>query len=311
MAVMSEWRSAAEKYLNKPHLGNIKEAYLELIGEINPQASSLQELKVVGETGSYNWSAPNVHVYEYLWTISLTSPQGENKKKEKEVTTLIEKWICNLKKRFTSKRDWTHNLKRKDAVLIQVFFHTYGNSYLVRVLTTTLKPPFVIKKTIMDRVREVLKETSSIRKVAKASVPEKFGTLLDAVGILEQDSVPNYQAYPWYSKNITAPEEGQKRGLEGVEFLLDRKVFRNIGNRVMGSLGIMFISKSETEDEQHPPIKLEARAIMFFKKSKTMKSKTLKRKTLRRRIWIPEKRGTGKGAHFVNRLFLEISPKPI
>lgn len=308
MAVMSEWRSAAEKYLNKPHLGNIKEAYLELTGETNPQASSLPELKVVGDTGSYKWSAPDAHVYEYLWTISLTSRQEE---KKKEVTTFNKRWVRKLKKRFSSKRGWTHMLRRKDAVLIQVFFHIYDNPHLVRVLTTTLKPPFVIKKTIGDRLREVLKETRSIRKVAKASVPEKFGTLLDAVGILEQDSVPNYQAYPWYSKNITALEEGQKRGLEGVEFLLDRKVFRNIGNRVMGSLGIMFICKSELGDQKHPPIKLEARAIMFFKKSKTMKRKSLEGKTLKRRIWIPEKRGTGKGAHFVNRLFLEISPKPI
>jgi hypothetical protein len=299
---MSEYRSVAKKYLKRPNLGNIKEAYLELTGETNPQLSSLPELKVVGDTGSYTWSAPDAHIYEYLWTISLTSPQAE-KKGKKEESILEKRWIRKLRKNISPKRDWTHMLRKRDGVLIQIFFHTYKTPYLVRVLTTTLKPPFVIKKTITDKVREVLTATRSIRKLAKTGVPGKFGTLLDAVGILEEDSVPNYQAYPWYSKTITAPEKAQERGLEGVEFSLDRKVFRNIGNRVMGSLGIMFICKSELKGQKHPPVKLEARAIMFFKESKESK-------VTGGRIWIPEKKGFGKNAFFSNRLFLEINPKP-
>lgn len=181
MPVKSEWRSAAKKYLMKPNLGNIKEAYIELTGEINPQSSSLPELKVVGDTGSYTWSAPDAHIYEYLWTVSLTSPQEE--KKEKEEPTLAGRWTSKLRRRFSSKQEWTWMLRKTDAVLIQVFFHTYDSPYLVRVLTTTLKPPFVIKKTLADKVKEVLTATRPIRKLVKTGVPEKFGTLLDAVGV--------------------------------------------------------------------------------------------------------------------------------
>lgn len=299
MPISSEWRPLAKKY-KVPHLGKIKEGYLELTGEINPQSSSLPELRIVGNTGTYKWSAPNAHIYEYLWTISLTSEPGI-KKQEKKESTPVKIMIRKLRKKFFSKRGWTHLLRKKYAFLLQLIFHTYGTPYLVRVLTTTLKPPPVVKRTMTDKIREMLSTTKSVRNLAKNAVPEKFGTLLDAVEILAKDTVPNYSAYPWYSKNFTALEKGQKKGLEGVEFLIDRKAFRNLGNRITGSVGIMFICKSQDIEQKLQPIKLEARAMISFKGSPTDKN----------RIWIPEKRGSGKNAYFANRLFLEINPKTV
>ncbi len=57
-----------------------------------------------------------------------------------------QEWIRWLKRKFFPKRSWVDLLRKKDAILIQLIFHTY-DMYLIRVLTTTLKPPLVIKKT--------------------------------------------------------------------------------------------------------------------------------------------------------------------
>ncbi len=146
--------------------------------------------------------------------------------------------------------------------------------------------------------------TKTIGKIAEKSAPKGFGTLLDAIEILEADSVPSYHAYPWYSKTFTAMEKDQEKGLEGVEFSIDRRAFKNLGNRITGSLGLMFICKLERKSQRHLPIRLEARARLSFRPTRTGKMK-------RTEMWIPKKRGTGEETQFVEPLFLEITPKPV
>lgn len=269
MAVSVTCRELDKTYLNKSHLGNLSGGYLELLGQGAPHASNLPEIKLMPNTGSYTWSAPNSHIHEYFWTLSLTGEPG-----------------------------WEYKLKRKDAILVQLIFHTNNTSCLVRVLTTTLKPPFVIKKTMVDRLKEILTTTKPVRSLAKDVAPQELGTLVDAIEILAEDSVPRYHAYPWYSKMFTSPVYDNTKGAEGVEFRIDRKAFRNLGNRIMGSVGIMIISKSKPTNHTELPIKLEARARVSFKTPFSSNGSGSKSN-----IWIPlEEEFRGQP------LFLELNP---
>lgn len=243
MPISEEIKNVFDDYLGKEHLGNIKCGYLSIMGEINPKLSNLPVFE--GGEELYNFS-----VYEYQWTLSLTReisrPQGRTKR-------------------------WTNKLTEKDAILVQVFFHTSDTKYSVKVLTGTIMPPFMIKRNLREFLGDKwMKYTGAVvqsfGKYSKVSMIGQIGSeITNTIAQFEKDAVPTSYSYPWYSKTVTTYEENEKqlKQLNGVEWHINKRAFRNLGNQLNGAFRVIFIESSEKGSEI---IKLETRARITFKR---------------------------------------------
>ena len=78
-------------------------------------------------------------------------------------------------------------------------------------------------------------------------------------------------AYKWYSKLFTSFEKTQ---IDGVEWHISSRAFRNLGNQLIGAVGLIFI---ELSDEKSKGLALEPRAFIKFEKdSKIAKDDVLR-----------------------------------
>ncbi|MBN2250953.1 MAG: hypothetical protein JW724_02610 [Candidatus Altiarchaeota archaeon] len=219
----------------------IKCGYLKLMGEINPKVSNLPTI----ERGIENYDH---YIYEYLWTLCLTGD--------------IERPSGKFEK-------WTDKLAKKDAILVQVFFHTEDTKYSVRAITGTIKPPFMIKKNIKDFLGDKwMKFTGttiqSFGDYVKLPLAKQIGSeITNAMAQFDKDSAPSSYSYPWYSKVIATyeREEEKLKQLDGVEWCIDRRAFINLGNRLEGAMGLIFV---ESSDKGKEGLNLEVRAKISF-----------------------------------------------
>ncbi|RZB33240.1 MAG: hypothetical protein AEth_00033 [Candidatus Argoarchaeum ethanivorans] len=359
MSISEESKEVPIQYLYKEHLGNIENGYLKIIGETKP---ILSDLPII--TAGKKQSA--LYVYEYTWTLSLIG------------------YIDPITERS---KPWGDKLTRKDdTILVQVLFHTNDTKYSIRALTGTIKPPFMVKNTVVDSLWDGWMKitgttTKFIGEITKIPGVKEIGKVIGVIGDLEKDAIPASHAYPWYSKMITArdekylssvdmssvdmssvdmssvdidklnegilPEElkskienegfssnykvktlkkniewgiiGEKkviikkqdsklniyeeRGLlHGVEWRIKRNILKNLGNRWIGGLGLMFIKTTDAE-EKMDCIEVDVRARISFKKDKGSSKKSSDYD-----IWIPWNPNT-KGFE-ENKLCLKVYPEP-
>lgn len=226
-----------EKKLNEEYYQKFRdlEGYLEIAGEVFPKPSKSNELKWNNDKTKFDRA--DLYIYEYLWTLSLVGPLKD--------------------------LNWFKKLTRRDAILVQVIFHTIGTGYSIRALTATLKPPFKIKRSLIDRVKEIWSITKGIGGVVSKipGAPKEIGSLISAIGELGEDSTPTYSAYPWYTKTFTAPGGGI-----GVEWRIDRKIIENIGNRIIGGIGLLYLCDPGNKNQN--PVGIEVRTRISFKDSR-------------------------------------------
>ena len=254
--------------------------YLKIMGEIEPQLSNLPI--ITDEKKLSNW-----YVYEYMWELSLT---------------------CSLDEKTERPIPWVDKLSEKDdAILVQVFFHTNNTKYSIRALTGTLKPPFMIKKGFKDILCDKwLKITGTATKLIGEAIKipgtKAICTAIDAISELEKDSIPTSHAYKWYSKMIATREDGVM--LNGVEWGIKRDAFKNLGNRLMGGIGLIFIESDS--NEKMDCIEVEIRARISFKKSHSQKKNENPNKKSNCDIWMPC--NPNKYCCKNNRLLLKIHP---
>jgi len=227
-----------EKKLNEDYYQKFRdlEGYLEIAGEVFPKPSKPNELKWNNDKTKFDRG--DLYIYEYLWTLSLVGPLKD---------------LNGFKK-----------LTRRDAILVQVIFHTMGTGYSIRALTATLKPPFKIKRSLIDRAKEIWSMTKGVGEVASKipGAPKAIGSLISAIGELAEDSTPTYHdTYPWYTKTFTAPGGGV-----GVEWRIDRKIIENIGNRIIGGIGLLYLCDPSNKNQN--PVGIEVRTRISFKDSR-------------------------------------------
>jgi len=346
MPISEESKEVPSQYLYEKHLGNIENGYLKIIGETNPLLSDLPIT-----TAEKRLSA--LYVYEYAWTLSLIG------------------YIDPITERS---KPWGDKLTRKDdTILVQVLFHTNDTKYSVRALTGTLKPPFMVKNTVLDSLyngwtKVTGTTTKFIGEVTKIPGVKEMGTVIDMIGDLEKDAIPASHAYPWYSKMITARDEkylfsadtgcedelnndtlpeklkseiknkdfspdykvktlekdiewgiiGKKKFIikkqdsklniyeerepvHGVEWRIKSNILKNLGNRWIGGLGLMFIQTTNAK-EKMDCIEVDARARISFKKDKGSSKKSSDYD-----IWIPCNPNTKDFEE--NKLCLKVNPK--
>lgn len=254
--------------------------YLKIMGEAKPQLSDLPI--ITEEKRLSNW-----YIYEYIWELSLTGPI------DKETERPIP-WVNKI-----SKKD--------DAILVQVFFHINNTKYSIRALTGTLKPPFMIKKKfpdiLWDRWWKITgTATKLIGETIKIPGTKEICTAIDAISELEKDSVPTSHAYKWYSKMIATREDGVM--LNGVEWGIKREAFKNLGNRLMGGIGLIFIESDP--NKKMDCIEVEIRARISFKKSHSKKKNEDSNEKLNGDTWMPY--NPNEDCIKKNRLLLKIHP---
>ncbi len=277
MPALEASKMASVDCLNKEYLGKLRNGYLKILGETEPRLSTLPVL-----TAEKNLSTFFVH--EYIWELGFTGyidPKTERP------------------------RDWSNRLiKKDDAIIVQAIFYTNNSNYLARTLTATLKPPIMIKKSVLDSICDGwMKMTGTSTKfIGEATnIPgfREMGLRMEQVKEMEKGSVPLSHAYPWHSRMITIPD-GDGKPLNAVEWRIKRKAFRNLGNRLIGGMGLIFI-KSSYSKEKKDHINIEMRARISFKKTRFSRRNNYD-------IWLPSNPNiNGKK----EKLLIKINPKPI
>ena len=230
-------------------ISGINCGYLRLIGETSPRSSGLPIIEA-GNDKSLSIA------YEYQWSLSLT---GTNPNK--------------------SNKDWVDKLRQTEdyPILVQILFHNWDSRYAVRAISGTIKPPFMIKRSFYEFLKDSWANLSgetmkSFGEYSKFKPLESLGSAVsDAAKQFNKDSMPSSYAYKWYSKLFTSYEKTQ---IDGVEWHISSRAFRNLGNQLIGAVGLIFI---ELSDEKCRGLKLEPRAIIKFEKdSKIAKDDILK-----------------------------------
>ena len=127
----------------------------------------------------------------------------------------------------------------------------------------------MIKKSFVDSffdgwMKKTGTATKVIGEVIKMPGVKEMGTILEGINKLEKDRVPVSHAYPWYSKKITVLDDEEKL-VSGIEWGIKRKAFINLGNRLMGGMGVIFIKSSNSKDKKNY-VEIEMRARISFKK---------------------------------------------
>ncbi|MHB8119127.1 MAG: hypothetical protein ACYDHX_10440 [Methanothrix sp.] len=214
--------------------------YLRLIGETCPRSSGLP----INEAGN---DITHSIAYEYQWSLSLTGIDPDNPE---------------------SPNDWVNKLSKIDyPILVQILFHNQNSGYAIRAISGTIKPPFMIKRNFKDFLRDgwakLFGDTvKSFGEYSKFAPLERLGSAVsDASTQFEKDSMPSSYAYKWYSKLFTSFEEKQ---IDGVEWHISSRAFRNLGNQLIGAVGLIFIELSNQERKE---FRLEPRAFIKFEKN--------------------------------------------
>jgi len=212
----------------------IKCGYLRLIGETSPRPSGLP----INEAGN---DMSHSIVYEYQWSLSLTGNVDSH---------------------------WVNKLEKIDyPIVVQILFHNHDSGYAVRAISGTIKPPFMIKKNFRDFLNDSWTKlfgdtVKSFGEYSKFKPLEGLGSAVSDASIqFGKDSMPSSYAYKWYSKLFTSFEEKQ---IDGVEWHISSRAFRNLGNQLIGAVGLMFIELSDHESKE---FRLEPRAFIQFKKN--------------------------------------------
>jgi hypothetical protein len=217
---------------------------LKILGETEPK---LSELSIILKKEEKIFET---FIYEYIWSLAILPPIGYNK----DIN-----WVDEL-----------------ENVLVQIYFDTKDTGYSVRVLSGTLKPFLMTKKSYSDALCDFgLKYGATVTKgiggfISSGQI-EKVGEIMDMLANVEKDVVPSSHAYPWYLKSIVA-RDIDNGPLYGIEWTIGRNAFFNIGNCLTGGMEMIFIQSSNMEKKKS--INFDIRAQLKFKEN--------------RELWIPE-----------------------
>ncbi len=238
-------RNVPEQYLNKGAMGSLKSGYLKIIGEKNPVVSD--KILITGDPESANFS-----IHEYIWNLGFLGPLDQ---KNRPI-------------------HWEDSLtSSEDAITVQFLFHTKGTKYSVRAFKAVIKAPFMVRSSLIDKIADGWMKIagttiSSAGEIANIPGTKQVSTILDTINELNKDTAPSSHSYSWYSKMICA-EQG-KSLVDGVEWNISKRAFKNIGNQLMGGVVLMFFEPEKEENGKDDPksldksIDLEGRARISY-----------------------------------------------
>lgn len=205
----------------------IKDAYLELMGPDTPTA--------------LKGTAPVV--------VELSAADGRKKSKAvREKATVSEyRWCVGI----TGKNvDWYDSLNNDDPIVVQLLFHTRDSGYDIQEVAADLKliPPFFSPKPpITQRVSETLHSAGDVAgSVLQFLGQDAAGKLLSKLSKKpKQISVPA-EKFAWYVKMFSVDMES------GIEWHIPRVLIEAVGNRIVGSAGVIFTAVSNQDSQQEP-----------------------------------------------------------
>jgi hypothetical protein len=264
MPIKENEKRLLDKYKNinnNRNYGRISRGLLKIIGEKKPQ---LSELPVVS---SKNNIVSNSCVYEYLWVLSITGPDKEEEQTKSKWSDKIFYPLNKIIQRIFG-FCWVDKIHNSDeAIKVQVIFNTYNSNYFVKPVTGDIKAPFMVRKCLWDSIKDLsMKITGTTVQLAGSYmgipvVKETGSAISDLANQLKKDTAPPSHAYSWYSKMITVDDEQ----LPAVEWCITKRAFKNLGNYLVGGLGLLFIQSRCDKDNY---IELELRSFIQFDNDK-------------------------------------------
>ncbi len=189
---------------------------MEVVGEVEPLAISDSSTgKPLGDNAGL--------AYEYSWNLGLTGRKGY---------------------------DWLENLDKDDSVLVQLIFQTYYTPFTFRELFATLEylPP---TKTLKEQPNIVALSKKAILGIGEVGKSAGFG-LLGSLSAAIADIIPSHddQGSKWYlNKFHFSLDSGEP--VYGIEWHISRRLIQEVGNRLVGRYGLMFLNSPVQSSPTH------------------------------------------------------------
>ena len=218
-----------------PQSVGISGTYVELIGSTNPQTLKDIYFYSGGDKSQEINSLPII--YEYIWSMAILGTLAKDG----------EKWYENLD---------------DDGIVIQLIFHVSQTRFSIREVAANLNllPPYKKIKGIADWFEPLMAFTKMAGEVVKATGLETTGKIISAISGMKMNSIPSSDEFPWFVKTFCCPVN---EGFEpGIEWHIPKSLIRIIGNRLQGSLGIIFIEGTVSENSKDKEISIEIRAFL-------------------------------------------------
>jgi len=230
-------------------------AYFELYGETSPLVDEdFAELLPSGAPADGDQASPpqsNLHIYEYWWTLGVTSA---------------------LQKRFREEAESPHLLHghgdQATGAQVDVYFPTDAG-WRVKELVATLKylSPIHIQQTFGEKLAKEWALLSPLLSAAGGAAGllapgapvavDRASKVLTAVAGLKLESAPQTDDLKWWVTKVT-PDEGFG-SRQGVRWTVPARCFVEIGTRVTASVAVSFIpSPEQGEGAPQPAYKTSA-----------------------------------------------------
>lgn len=195
------------------------------------ESLAIGTMEIIGEETPYTLnnaidisdiSSNHSHVYEYSWNIGLTGEIGF---------------------------DWLEYLDPEDTLLVQFIIDNEGSRFIAREVFATLEylPP---TKNIMDTPKILKRIFTFGSEVAKNVKKDSLGALSSLIS----DIIPSTDDYKWYLNRFDYPFNSSNNNQAfGIEWHISRRLIEQIGARLVGRLGVIFIDapiQNDIEPEQ-------------------------------------------------------------
>lgn len=194
------------EWREKSHAGEIPLATvnMEIFGEIEP-------LAVADNSSLCDLQSNQSCIYEYMWNIGLTGTE----------------------------LNWLEKCDADDTLLVQVIVQGGKSRFISREIFATLEylPP---SQNIIESPNILKKIFSGVGNVAKDTGFKTVGSLSAFVS----DLIPaqNEQGSKWYLNKFDYPTgSSENQCAYGVEWHISKKIIYEVGSRLVGRIGILFI----------------------------------------------------------------------
>jgi len=230
--------------------------YLELYGETRPVVDRrFAEVQPAGSVDGKAQTASVTPVYEYWWTIGRHVSEYE-------------------------RGDPGHSIGWPDrqpdlAAHVTLYFPLTGG-WRISEISSSVKylPPLPRQTNITAKIsKDAATFAPAIAEFGEiAGLPgEAMGaatTLLSAIAKLEINKVPQAEGFDWHVRKVTLREGSEI--LQGIRWMLPRRLFDELGGRLTGSLAVSFlpayVQKGGVPTDEEPvfqPGAIRAHAVIF------------------------------------------------